>query len=78
MLQSGKSLYELCDEYYIQDDMIRHLFREYDQKKGSLTKKREPTDLEVEFSHLKKELRETKLKYDILKKTESIFSKNDS
>lgn len=78
LLQAGKSVRELCEEYTLQDGTIRRWRREYDQKNGDLTKKRERTASEVELSQLKKELRETKLERDILKKAVSIFSKSDS
>jgi transposase len=58
--------------------VIRRWRREYDQKNGDLSKKREPISSEIELSQLKKELRETKLERDILKKAVSIFSKSDS
>jgi transposase len=78
LLQAGKSVGELCEEYNLQDGTIRRWRREYDQKNGDLSKKREPTAGELELKQLKKELRETKLERDILKKAVSIFSKSDS
>jgi transposase len=78
LLQAGKSVRELSEEYNLQDGVIRRWRREYDQKNGDLSKKREPTSSEIELSQLKKELRETKLERDILKKAVSIFSKSDS
>ena len=78
LLQSGNSVRELCEEYNLQDRMIRRWRREYDQKNGDLSNKREPTSSEIELSQLKKDLRETKLERDILKKAVSIFSKSDS
>ena len=78
LLQSGNSVRELCEEYNLQDRMIRRWRREYDQKNGDLSNKREPTSSEIELSQLKKELRETKLERDILKKAVSIFTKSDS
>jgi transposase len=78
LLQSGKGVREICEEYNLQDGMIRRWRREYDQKNGDLSKKREPTASEVELKQLKKELRETRLERDILKKAVSIFSKSDS
>ena len=85
LLQSGNSVRELCEEYNLQDRMIRRWRREYDQKNGDLSNKREPTSSEIELSQLKKELRETKLERDILKKAVGIpacrtgrFSKSDS
>lgn len=55
--------------------MISGLRREYDQKNASLSKKREPTAQKIELSQLKKELPETKLKHDMLRKVVSIFCK---
>ena len=78
LLQAGKSVRELCEEYSLQDGTIRRWRREYGQKNGDLSKKRVPTTSEVELSRLKKELRETRLERDILKKAVSIFSKSDS
>ena len=77
LLQSGKKVPEICEEYNLQDGMVRRWRREYDQKNGDLSKKREPTASEVELKQLKKELRETRLERDILKKAVSIFSKSD-
>jgi len=78
LLQAGKSVGDLSEEYNIQGNTIRRWRREYDQKNGDLSKKREPTASEVELSRLKKELRDIKMERDILKKAVSIFSKSDS
>mgnify|MGYP000438526992 CR=1 FL=1 len=78
LLQSGKSVGDLSEEYNVQGNTIRRWRREYDQKNGDLSKKREPSASEVELSRLKKELRDIKMERDILKKAVSIFSKSDS
>jgi transposase len=78
LLQSGKTAKEVSLEYSIQDSTIRRWKREYESKSGDLSKKRELSAEELELKQLKKELQETKLERDILKKVVSIFSKSDN
>ena len=77
LLQSGRSVKELGDEYEINDSMIRRWRREYETKSGDFSKKREVSKEELELKSLKKELREVRIERDILKKAVSIFSKSD-
>lgn len=76
LLQSGKTTKEVS--HSIQDSAIRRWKREYESKSGDLSKKRELSAEELELKQLKKELQETKLERDILKKVVSIFSKSDN
>ena len=77
LLQSGRSVKELGDEYEINDSMIRRWRREYETKSGDFSKKREVSKEELELKSLKKELREVRIERDILKKAVIIFSKSD-
>jgi transposase len=77
LLKSGQTVKEVSLEYDLNDGMVRRWRREYDQKSGDLTKKRELTVGEKELKIVKKELREVRLERDILKKAVSIFSKSD-
>ena len=78
LLQSGKKVREVCDDYNLNDAVVRRWRREYSEKSGDMSKKRERTPEEIELRELRKELRETKLERDILKKAVGIFSKSDS
>lgn len=78
LLISGKKAKEVSEEYNIQDGVIRRWRREYEAKSGDLSKKRVVSADELELKQLKKELQETKLERDILKKAVSIFSKSGS
>lgn len=78
LLKSGKNMHDICEEYNLQSGMVRRWRREYKEKNGDLSKKRELTATEIEVLQLKKELREAKLERDILKKAVSIFSKSDT
>ena len=77
LLNSGKSVKEISDEYSLNDSMIRRWRREFESKSGDFSKKREVSSEELEIKFLKKELRDTRLERDILKKAVSIFSKSD-
>ena len=66
------------DELQIRPDMLRRWVREF--KAGKLTgtfDKKPLTQEEQELRNLRRELYETKLERDILKKAVSIFSKSD-
>jgi transposase len=78
LLKSGKKVSEVSQEYNLSEGMIRRWHREYDQKSGDLSKKRDLSSTEIELRQLRKQLRETKLERDILKKAVGIFSKSDS
>ena len=77
LLNSGRKIKEVSDEYGLNDSMIRRWKREYKAKSGDFTKKREVSQEEQELKALKKELREITMERDILKKAVSIFSKSD-
>lgn len=77
LLNSGRRLKEVSEEYNLNDSMLRRWKREYLAKSGDFTKKRELTVEEQELKALKKELREITLERDILKKAVGIFSKSD-
>jgi len=77
LLNSGRRLKEVSEEYNLNDSMLRRWKREYLSKSGDFTKKRELTPEEQELKALKKELREITLERDILKKAVGIFSKSD-
>jgi len=81
-LKSGKRVKELSEEYEINESVIRRWKREFQERDGDFTKKKELSIQEQELRRLKKELADVKmerdiLKKDILKKAVSIFSKND-
>ncbi len=77
LLESGRTVKELSDEYELSDGIIRRWRREFIAKSGDFSKKREVSVEELEFKALKKELRDVKMERDILKKAVSIFSKSD-
>ncbi len=77
LLESGRKVKEISDEYSINGGMIRRWRREYEAKSGDFSKKREVSQQEQELKKLKKELRNVKMERDILKKAVSIFSKSD-
>ncbi len=77
LLKSGKKVKDVSDEYSLSEGMLRRWRREYEAKSGDFTKKKELSQEELEIKSLKKELKETMLERDILKKAVSIFSKSD-
>ena len=77
LLESGRTVKELSDEYELDDGIIRRWRREFKAKSGDFSKKREVSIEEQELKALKKELRDVKMERDILKKAVSIFSKSD-
>ena len=77
LLKSGRKVKEVSEEYNLNDSMLRRWRREYEIKSGDFSKKREISSEELEIKRLKKELQDTKLERDILKKAVSIFSKSD-
>jgi transposase len=77
LLNSGRKLKEISEEYGLNESMVRRWKREYLAKSGDFSKKREVTPEEQELKALRKELREITLERDILKKAVSIFSKGD-
>ena len=77
LLNSGRKLKEISEEYGLNESMLRRWKREFLAKSGDFSKKREVTPEEQELKVLRKELREITLERDILKKAVSIFSKRD-
>ena len=77
LLKSGRKVKEVSEEYNLNDSMLRRWRREYEIKSGDFSKKREVSAEELEIKRVKKELQDTKLERDILKKAVSIFSKSD-
>lgn len=77
LLKSGKRVKELSEEYEINESVIRRWKREFEERDGDFTKKKELSAQEQELRRLKKELADVKMERDILKKAVSIFSKND-
>lgn len=77
LLNSGRKIKEISEEYGLNDSMLRRWKREYQSKSGDFSKKRELSAEELELRALRKELKEITLERDILKKAVSIFSKSD-
>jgi len=77
LIKSGRSKKEISSEYDLNTSMISRWLREYDEKSGDLSKKKELSSEEKELRLLRKELKEVQLERDILKKAVSIFSKSD-
>ena len=77
LLNSGRKIKEISDEYNLNDSMLRRWRREYESKSGDFNKKKELSPLELELKVLRKELKEITIERDILKKAVSIFSKSD-
>ena len=77
LLNTGRKIKEISEEYEINDSMIRRWRREFASKSGDFSKRRELSSEELELKNLKKELREVRMERDILKKAVSIFSKSD-
>ncbi len=81
LAQERENIAEVSRELDLRHDMLRRWIKEYSQKKndafnGSCFNKQKDKKLS-ELQTLKKELRETKLERDILKKIIHIFSKSD-
>ena len=77
LLKSGQKIKDISIEYDLNDGMVRRWRREFELKKGDLSKKKELSTQELEIKQLKKEVAEIKMERDILKKAVSIFSKSD-
>ena len=81
LAQERENVAEVARELDIRHDMLRRWIKEYSQKKNEAfngTGLSKPKDKKLsELQALKKELRETKLERDILKKAVHIFSKSD-
>ena len=77
LLKSGQKIKDISIEYDLNDGMVRRWRREFEFKKGDLSKKKELSTQELEIKLLKKEVAEIKMERDILKKAVNIFSKSD-
>uniref|UniRef100_UPI000556252A transposase n=2 Tax=Flavobacterium tegetincola TaxID=150172 RepID=UPI000556252A len=67
LLNSGRKVQEVSDEYGLNGNMLRRWRREYEAKSGDFSKKRDVSPEEQELKALRKELREVTLERDILK-----------
>ena len=77
---AGKSTKEVAGELGIAPDLVRRWKREYEQyHEGSFSGKGKAnlTSEQKEVVRLKKELKDSQIERDILKKAVSIFSKSD-
>lgn len=77
LLNSGRKIKEVSEEYSLNDSMLRRWRREFETKSGDFNKKKELSPEDLELKTLRKELKEITLERDILKKAVSIFSKSD-
>ncbi len=55
LLNSGRSIKEISDEYQLNDSMLRRWRREFETRAGDFAKKRELSPLEIEVKALRKE-----------------------
>jgi transposase len=77
LLTSGRTAREITEEYGVESSSVRRWSREFKEKSGDFSKKRELTADEIELRRMQKELKEITLERDILKKAVGIFSKSD-
>lgn len=77
LLNTGRSVKEVSDEYSLDASMLRRWRKQFDLKSGDFSKPRQVSADELELKALKKELRDITMERDILKKAVSIFSKSD-
>lgn len=77
LVNSGRSVKEVGQEYDLNDGMIRRWRREQEERLAGFTGKPELTQEELRIRKLEEELKEVRLERDILKKAVSIFSKSD-
>ena len=80
LVESGKTTLEVANDLGIATDLVRRWKREYySNQLGCFSGNGNAnfTPEQKEIALLKKELRETKIERDILKKAVSIFSKSD-
>lgn len=81
LIDNGQKISTISKEYGLNENMVNRWKREFHNKaKPSFTGKGNISlsDSEKEIRRLKKELKETQLERDILKKAVGIFSKSDS
>ena len=80
LCQTGKSRREVAEELGVRTELVSRWIREYTQyQEGSFSGHGNAnlTDEQKEIVRLKRELRDSQIERDILKKAVSIFSKND-
>ena len=80
-LDKGTTVQDLAERFDISANTIynwRSKYYKYAEKAFPGNGNKTLTESEKEIARLKKELRESQLEMDILKKAVSIFSKNDS
>lgn len=79
LMASGQSPKSLAQEYGMDESSVRKWKKQYDGDKEAFTGTGNPslTPLEKENRELKKQLKETALERDILKKAVAIFSAGD-
>ena len=77
LLNSGRKVREINEEYAVDPSTIRRWRREFKEKKGDFSKRKELSPEQIELKQLQKELKEITLERDILKKAVGIFSKSD-
>ena len=81
LCHSGKSSKEVAEELGIRTELVRRWKREHEQyREGSFSGhgNANMTSEQKEIAKLKRELKETQLERDILKKAVGIFSRNDN
>ena len=79
-LEEGQTITELADRFGVSGNTLynwRKIFLKYDTASFTGKGNKTMTDSERKIHELEKELRETKLERDILKKAVGIFSKTD-
>ena len=77
LLQSGQKVKQVSSDYALHESMVRKWRKSYENNLGDFTNKVILTAEQVQIKNLEKQLRETRLERDILKKAVSIFSKSD-
>jgi transposase len=80
LCNTGKPIKEVAKELGLRSEIVRRWRREFEEKpSGSFSGHGNPglTPEQQEIATLKKQLRETELEREILKKAVSIFSKSD-
>jgi len=77
LLQSGQKVKQVSSDYDLHESLIRKWRKSYENNLGDFTHKVILTPEQLRIKNLEKQLRETSLERDILKKAVSIFSKSD-
>ncbi len=75
LLNTGKTVQSLSDEYVVSTASINRWKKEFDPKHRIASE--ESKEILLKIKALEKELKKIKLERDILKKAVIIFSKND-